>query len=174
MPKDWEGHPRYPSLYGLYQHVDTGGCEIQIELSTQKATMCAAGFCRIEHHTEGVPKDVVLIMLNLGTIDRAIPSDEARRAGGFIPFACLGKKERCAEVLGHELAHVARLLTDPDYRRLYLERQTLADTGSEDLRLIGKLTRLIEHPAEAAEVEIWRELTAGRQAKMGQSVWMPR
>ena len=166
LAKDGEGRPVHPALYGLYHQADTSGHEIQIELSTQRATMCAVGFCRIELHTEGAQKEVVLIRLNLGMIDRAIASELSRRADGFIPFAGLKKKERYAEVLGHELAHVVRLLTNPDYRGLYLERQALADTGSQDIQVIGRLTSSIEKPAEAAEVEIWRELTAGREPKM--------
>jgi hypothetical protein len=128
--------------------------------------MCAVGICRIELHTEGAPKEVVLIRLNLGMIDRAIASERSRRADGFVPFAGLEKKERYAEVLGHELAHVVRLLTNPDYSGLYRQRQALADTGSQDIQVIGRLTSLIESPAEAAEVEIWRELAADREPKM--------
>ena len=64
------------------------------------------------------------------------------------------------------LAHVVQLLTNPDYRGLYLERQLLADAGSQDIQFIRSLTSSIERPAEAAEIEIWRELTAGREPKM--------
>jgi hypothetical protein len=57
------------------------------------------------------------------------------------------------------------LATDPDYRGLYWDRQGLADSGSQDIQFIRSLTSSIEKPAEAAEVEIWRELTAGREPK---------
>jgi hypothetical protein len=124
--EDGKGRPVHPALYELYQKVDVGGYEIQIELSTQRATLCAGGFCRIELHAEGVLKEGVLIRLNLGMIDRAISSELTRRADGLIPFAGLKKKkERYAEVLGHELAHVARLLTNPDYRGLYRRQMSL-------------------------------------------------
>jgi hypothetical protein len=166
LAEDGEGRPVHPTLYELYHQADASGYEIQIELSTQRATLCAVGFCRIELHSEGTPKEVVLIRLNLGMIDRAITSELNRRADGFIPFAGLKKKERYAEVLGHELAHVVRLLTNSDYRSLYRERQALADTGSEDIQVIGRLTLSIEKPAEATEIQIWRELTAGREPKM--------
>jgi hypothetical protein len=166
LAKDGEGRPAHPTLYGLYRQADVSGHEIQIELSTQRATLRAVGFCRIERHAEEDQKQVVLIRLNLGMIDRAISSELTRRADGFIPFAGLRKKERYAEVLGHELAHVVQLLTNPDYRGLYLERQGLADAGSQDIQFIRSLTSSIEKPAEAVEVEIWRELTAGREPKM--------
>lgn len=166
LAKDREGRPMHPVLYGLYHQADTSGQEIEIELSTQRATMCAVGFCRIERHTEGAQEEIVLIRLSLGMIDRAIASGPSRRADGFVPFAGLRKKERYAEVLGHELAHVVRLVTDPDYRGLYWNRQGLADSGSQDIQFIRSLTSSIEKPAEAAEVEIWRELTAGREPKM--------
>ncbi len=165
LAKDGEGRPAHPVLYGLYHQADASGHEIQIELSMQRSTLRAVGFCRIERHTEGAQKQVVLIRLNLGMIDRAIASELTRRADGFIPFEGLKRKERYAEVLGHELAHVVQL-TNPEYRGLYLERQALADAGSEDIQFIRSLTLSIEKPAEAAEVEIWRELTAGTEPKM--------
>ena len=99
LAKDGEGGPVHPALYELYHQADASGYEIQIELSTQRATMCAVGFCRIELHNDGVPKEVVLIRLNLGMIDRAISSELTRRADGFIPFAGLRKKQRYAEVV---------------------------------------------------------------------------
>jgi hypothetical protein len=166
LARDKEGRPFHPILYGLYHQADISGHEVQIELSTQRATMCAVGVCSIEAYAESTQKAVVLIRLNLGMIDRAMASERSRRADGFIPFAGLKKKQRYAEVLGHELAHVVQLLTNPGYRGLYLERQALADAGSQDIRVIGRLTSLIEKPAEAAEIEIWHELIAGREPKM--------
>jgi ribosomal protein L18E len=166
LAKDEKGRPVHPALYGLYHQADTSDHEIQIELSTQRATMCAVDLCKIERYAGRVQKDVVLIRLNLGMIDRALASELSRRADGLIPFAGLKKKERYAEVLGHELAHVVRLLTNTDYRGLYLERQALADTGSRDIQSIKRLTSVIEEPAEAAEAEIWRELAAGLRPKI--------
>ncbi len=163
LAQDAEGRPQYPALYELYQQADASNHEIRIEISTRRSTLCAVGLCRIERYSEGALKEVVLLRLNLGMIDRAAVSELTRRADGFIPFAGLKKKERYAEVLGHELAHVVRLLTNPDYRDLYRERQALADADSDDIQTISRLTRLIEGPAEAAETEIWRELAAGRE-----------
>jgi len=71
LAKDGEGRPVLPALYELYRQADTSGHEIQIEISTQRATLRAVGFCRMELHTEGAPKEVILIRLNLGMIDRA-------------------------------------------------------------------------------------------------------
>ncbi len=166
LAKDDEGRPTHPKLYGLYRQADISGREIHIELSTERATLRAAGICRIELGTGSRQKEAVLIRLNLGMIDRAIASEATRRADGFIPLAGLTKNERYAEVLGHELAHVARLLTDSDYRGLYLERQALADAGSQNTQVIGSLTSSIERPAEAAEAEIWSELTASPEPKV--------
>jgi hypothetical protein len=104
--------------------------------------------------------------LNLGMIGRARICEANRRAGGFIPFAGLRKKERYAEVLGHELTHAVLLLLDADYLGLYLQRKAQFYCSSPDSRLIDSLTSLIEGPAEAAEEEIWRELKAGRESKM--------
>ena len=166
LAKDKEGRPTHPKLYGLYQQADASGHEIYIELSTERSTLRAAGWCRIEPGTGSTQKDVVLIQLNLGMIDRAIASEVSRRADGFIPLAGLAKRERYVEVFGHELAHAVRLFTNSDYRGLYLERLALADIGSKEIQVIGRLTSLIEKPAEAAEIEIWRELTAGLEPKL--------
>ncbi len=165
LARDAQGRPAHPVLYELYYQADMSGYEIQIELSTQRSILRAVGFCRIERPADRTPREVVLIRLNLGMIDRALASELTRRADGFVPFAGLRKRERYAEVLGHELAHVVRLVTHPDYMRLYRERQALADTGSRDYQTIGSLTSAIEKPAEAAEVEVWRELAAVHEPK---------
>ncbi len=161
LARDGQGRPAHPVLYGLYYQADTSGYEIQIELSTERSILRAVGLCRIERPADRTPKEVVLIRLNLGMIDRAMASELTRRADGFVPFSRLRKRERYAEVLGHELAHVVRLVTHPDYMRLYRERQALAAAGSQDYQAIGTLTSAIEQPAEAAEVQIWRELAGG-------------
>ena len=44
LAKDGEGRPVLPALYELYCQADTSGHEIQIEISTQRATLCAVGF----------------------------------------------------------------------------------------------------------------------------------
>jgi hypothetical protein len=49
---------------------------------------------------------------------------------------------------------------------LYRERQALADTGGQDIQVIGRLTSSMEKPAEAAEGEIRRELIAGGKPKI--------
>ena len=166
LAKNREGHPVHPALYERQRQVDTSGHEIQAELSTPRATMRAVGLCRLEVPPESTRKTVILVGLNLGMIDRALASGRSRRADGFIPIAGLSKKERYAEALGHELAHVVQLLTRPDYRSLYQERQALADRRSQDVQCIGRLTSSIEKPAEAAEIEIWRELAASLEPKM--------
>jgi hypothetical protein len=165
LATDRGGRPMYPLLYDLYRRVDSSGHVIQMEISTQRATLCAAGLCRIEFHPERPQPEVILIRLNLGMIDRAIASEISRRKDGFVPLAGLSRRERYAEVLGHELAHVAELLTNSDYRNIYLERQALADNRSQDVRVVQQLTSLIEGPAEAAEVMVWRELRAGQRHK---------
>jgi hypothetical protein len=166
LAEDGEGRPAHPKLYGLYHQAEISGHEIHIELSSDRATLRAGGWCGIEPGTGSTQKDVIFIRLNLGMIDRATATEVSRRADGFIPLAGLTKTRRYAEVLGHELAHIIRLLANPEYRGLYLERQALADAGSREIQVIGKLTSLIEKPAESAEIEIWRELTAGPGPKL--------
>ena len=133
---------------------------IFVELSTQSSSYSSLGWCRIVSQAESPQNTTLVMRLNLGMIERTRVSERNRRADGFIPFAGLGRRDRYAEVLGHELTHALRLLLDADYMDLYRERKAKLCSRSPDNRSIDSLTSLIERPAESAEVEIWRELTA--------------
>jgi hypothetical protein len=163
--QDKEGRPVHPKLFGLYQQAATSGHVIFVELSTQSFSYSSLGGCKIESQAVGTQKATIVMRLNLGMIGRACINERNRRADGFIPFAGLGKKERYAEVLGHELTHAVLLLLDADYLGLYQERKARVYSSSQDGQLIDSLSSLIEGPAEAAEEEIWAELKAGRRSK---------
>ena len=119
--------------------------------------------------------------MNLRAIDKASTESGAARPGGFIPFRGLGKKERYAELLGHELAHAVWHLADTERARL-AERlqaeteermQMVLGAGAggpggelqEQVKELDRLGRELEGPAEAAEVAIWKELVAGQRAR---------
>jgi hypothetical protein len=119
--------------------------------------------------------------MNLPAIDCAASGPGAARRNGFVPFAGLGKKERYAEVLGHELAHAAWGLVDAERTRLTLtlpgevarasrfvfaaKKEGLRGDGVERARELERLSREVEKPAEAAEEAIWAELLAGQKAR---------
>ena len=167
LAKDQEGRPLYPHLYNLYSQAETGGHPIYIKLQDQKLFSREVGKCEIELQDSG--EIAITISLNLFLIDC---ESRASESGAFIPFAGLGRRERYAEVLGHELAHAVRALQDPEYFHLYQDLTRVSKeldqllhkekAGSPELdRQMDKLLsikREIEKPAEAAEAEIWREL----------------
>ena len=165
LAQDKQGRPLHPKLYRLYHQAATSGHAIFVELSTESFSYRSLGGCRVESQAAGTQKAAIVMRLNLGMIGRACINERNRRADGFIPFAGLGKKERYAEVLGHELTHAVLLLLDADYLGLYQERKARVYSSSQNGQLIDSLSSLIEGPAEAAEKETWAELKAGRRSK---------
>jgi hypothetical protein len=166
--RDPEGRLIHPKLNALYQQAETCTQGIRIELSTRISPLGPVAWCKTRKQADDTQQAPVVIRLNLGLIDGAVTSPIAQRVNGFIPFAGLGKKERYAEALGHELAHAVRFLMDAEYMGYYRQLERLKGTrgSSPNGETIERLISLIEEPAEAAELEIWHELTAGRQSKM--------
>ncbi len=114
----------------------------------------------MSHQAGGPLGEPLVIRLNLHFIECAVTSEPSRRSGGLIPFAGLGKYERYAEALGHELAHAVYFLTNPEYMGYYQElvrlRSVRGDKAGDEV--IERLMLLIEEPADAAELEIWQEI----------------
>ncbi len=117
---------------------------------------------------EGKAHEAVLV-LNLPAIDRVSTGPGAARAHGFIPLAELGKKERYAEVLGHELAHAAWTFAEADRVRFAKpfsgEAEGLHEETRQDAREVDRVSQQVEAPAEAAEEVIWAELLAGQRSR---------
>jgi hypothetical protein len=174
------GNPLYPTLRTLWDTVDTSGHAVYVEMRDRRAppSYIAARFAITRVDPEGKAHEGILI-LNLRAVDKASTEPAARRANGFIPFEGLGRKERYAELLGHELAHAVWTLADTERARLVerlqgeMEQQMrmLLAARAQGLRAeiekhvaeLDRLSRVIEEPAEAAEVVIWEELRAGQQ-----------
>jgi hypothetical protein len=123
-----------------------------------------------EHH-------IAVIKLNLDSINQAYVGAETIRANGFIPFLGLGREERYAEVLGHELAHAVHILTNLERSRLVEDaiQQTnqmlLAPNRRHktgwmapelNRRLLKRdiLLKSLEDQAEEMERVVWHELSA--------------
>ena len=180
--KDRAGRPLHPALREVWDSVDAGGCTVFVELPDpgSRRPYILGRFAVTKVDAGGKAIEGVLVM-NLTAIDRAASGPGAARPNGFVPFAGLGKSERYAEVLGHELTHAAWGSADPERTRLSMElprevaalsRQVLAapaERGSEAVveraRELERLSREVEEPAEAAEQAIWLELVAGQQAR---------
>ncbi len=166
---DKGGRIRHPTLYALYHRIESCSHLVRIEF-TQTESMARAGQFTIEKLDPKNLRHEVTIHLNLATIRQAHVGENVRHHNGLIPFAGLDTKQRYAEVLGHELAHAVSVFQSAEMQRLYqqLEREASAfdatnlNEGDADvlacLERIRQLKLQIEEPAEAAELEIWREL----------------
>ena len=178
---DGAGRPLYPRLRAVWDAVDASGCAVFVELPDPRGRRpyILGRFAVTKVDSEGKAVEGILLM-NLAAIDRAASNPDSARPNGFVPFSGLGKKQRYAEVLGHELAHAAWAFGGPERTRLAmglpdevaaLSRQILAadarggEAIAERTRELERLSREVEEPAEAAEQAIWAELAAGQQAR---------
>ena len=181
--EDAEGEPLHPTLRDLWKRLERSGHVIYIEMrgGGRAVSNIAGGFYIERFDPEGV-NHAAIIRLYPDTIDRAYIGPNARRHEGFIAFQGLGREERYAEVLGHEMAHAVRILSDLTRARMVEEviQQTnelflsygtqngYANIEPEMRRRLDQrdaFLKELEEPAEAAEALVWRELASGRQAK---------
>ena len=176
------GAPLHPTLRRLWDTVETSGHAVYIDLPDSKTrrSYIAGRFAITKIDPEGRSHEAILIM-NLRAIDQTSTDSGAARAGGFIPFKGLSKRDRYAELLGHELAHAVWHLADPERasvaERLQAETEArmhlllVAGPGSAGVELqaevnaLDRLGRELEEPAEAAEMTIWKELVAGHRER---------
>ena len=169
---DREGQPLNPTLSRLYQEIDSSVHDVRIELPRTSGSSAIAGRFRIEAVGED-GRCQAAIILNLRTIDRVLTGSPDAQ---LVTFEGLGRTERYAQVLGHELAHAAWTIVDPERIRLVAGVQrrshelarraqtegTAADGFREQVDEIERLARRLEEPALAAEAAISAELRASR------------
>ena len=169
---DREGQPLNPTLHRLYREVDSSVHEVRIELPRTSGSSAIAGRFRIEAVGED-GRCQAAIILNLRTIDRVLTGSPDAQ---LVTFEDLGRTERYAQVLGHELAHAAWTFADPERVRVVAEVQrrshelarraqtegTAADGFREQVDEVERLARRLEEPALAAEAAISAELRASR------------
>jgi hypothetical protein len=181
---DAKGEILHPVLHALWKWADTSGHAIYIEFrESYNPIGSAAGSFQIERLDPTGQRHIALIRLNITIIDQAYIGPDVRRPDGLIPFEGLGKEERYAEVLGHELAHAEDVLPNRERARLveeYVEQTNelilshlkavvngnLLDTEMRQ-RLLTRdcLLHGLEGYAEAVETLVWRELLAGQPTK---------
>ena len=171
--RDAAGRLLHPKLEELWRQVESSGHRIFVELRAP-TTDARAGKFIVEKIDPAGKCHTFCIHLYLSIIDRADTSEWARWADGFLPFEKLDREKRYAEVLGHELAHAVHTIQDPCYAALIWEQDGLRSEllernrkerkvvfDSENMlrmRRLDFLAEQVEAPANAAEIDIWREL----------------
>jgi hypothetical protein len=182
-----EGQILHPVLHALWKWMNASGHAIYIEIpEPQNQGSCTAGSFRLERFDPTGRRHIAVIRLNLSNIDNAYLGPERARSDGLIPFVGLGKEERYAEVLGHELAHAQEILLNPERTRQveeYIEQTNdlmrFRPGVSAGLYLLGTemrqrittrdfLIERLERYAEMVETLVWGELLAGQRAKKEQ------
>jgi hypothetical protein len=161
--------------------MEQSGHVVFLELVTDKEK-CGnlAAQSVVENFDPSEHRHTIRIRLFIPTIDRAYPHEQPARDGlEFVPFAGLKHERRYAKVLGHELAHVANMINDPDYmcliQEICAEQLAIAAGVGDDGKPLSRAAlqerwdriwpRILESekPALAAEAEIRRELLAGKR-----------
>jgi hypothetical protein len=167
---DSEGHPLHPTLRGLWIEVDSSPHVVHVDLLRLRGSSPIAGRFRIER-IEPDGRIEATLTLNLHTIDRVVMGGEGTQR---VPFGTLGRAARRAQVLCHELAHAAWILSRPERARLAFETQSAADRLARLARTVGTGTlgfdaeleanerslQLLEEPALVAELAVSAELQA--------------
>jgi len=167
-----DGQPVHPTLHRLYRELESSEHTVRILIPDTKGSSAIAG--RFRFDTLGMDgRHETSILLNVRTIDRVLTgSPEAQ----LVTFEKLGRTERQAQVLGHEMAHAAWTLRDAENTRLVVEVQRrslelarraqtegVAGEGfAEAVQENERLVRSLEEPALAAEAAITEELRASR------------
>lgn len=177
------GRPLHPRLFSLWQWARTSRYAIFIEILDEKnPSTYHAGLLTIREPDGKDNRRIAVIQLWSSVIEHASTPREVRRADGLLPFEGLGRIERYAQVIGHELTHAALRLEDPAYDQLCKELEseraaflssrgqspkgrTYDQNSMERLSRILSLSEQIEGPAQKAEAEIWRELLYGQTVR---------
>lgn len=175
-----DGQWLHPTLINLWQWIETSGHVVYVEFNRSNNLLTStAGQFRIERLDPRGERHVGVISLNLSNIDAAYTGADARRAIGFIPFDKLKHDERYAEVLGHEMAHAADILTSLEKvakveefvqktNELLMHHRSLKPTEQITRDLMNRLDRrdeflkTLEAAADRAEAVVWRELVASK------------
>ena len=186
-----DGQYLHPTLRGLWEWLETSGHAVFIEfLKPMASATSTAGHFKIEKLDARGERHAGIIQLNLSNIDLAYVGRETWRTAGFIPFDQLSREERYAEVLGHEMAHAADILTSLEKtakvdelveqtNAMLLHHRSLKPTEQLTIELKNRLNHrdailsVLEATAEKMEAQVWRELVASK-AKREKAVSLAR
>jgi hypothetical protein len=165
---DPQGRALVPTLHSLWNEVESSPHVIHVELRRQRGSGAIAGRYRIERldpdgHIEAT------LTLDLRTIDRVLLGGEGAQ---HVPFGELGRTERRAQVLAHELAHAVWVGSRRERAQLAVEIQRETERLATLARTVGtatpgfdaevetneRLIREMEEPALLAEGAVSAEL----------------
>ena len=167
-----DGQPLHPTLHRLYREMASSPHVVRVVIPATKGSSAIAGRFWLESvGTDG--RHEASITLNLRTIDRVLTGSPDAQ---LVTFETLGRTERQAQVLGHELAHAAWTISDPEHVRLVAAVQERSIELARRARTEGvaaegfsaavdeneRLVRALEEPSLAAEAAITEELRASR------------
>ena len=174
-----DGRPVRPTFYNLWQWAQKSRHAIYIEMDGHEVLHHNAGAFTIENFEQEQQSWTAVIRLNLSVI-QAADAIKKRIDGSnrSISLREVGRNERCAIIVGHELVHASLILENPQYGRLYqeCERETAAyylaggmaaKEHDNNLEMQMRLKRLqslmdqLEAPADSVEMELWREIVPG-------------
>src|SRR5207249_2692175 len=113
MAEDRDGRPLHPRLRQLWDAVHSSSHTVYIEMPHRKGSYIAGRFAITRADPSGKMHEGILF-LNPPVIDALSSASAVARPDGLIPFKGLGKNERYAELLGHELAHAVWAFADPN------------------------------------------------------------
>lgn len=172
-----DGRPLQPTLDRLYRELESSPHVVRIVLPSSELSCAIAGRFRIESlGSDG--RHETSITLNLRAIDRVLTGSADAQ---LVTFETLGRSERYAQVLGHEMAHAVWTLADSERillvadvqqrsaelarRSVELARHTGTDAAAAaelaaTVQAHERIARSLEEPAVAAERNITRELRA--------------
>lgn len=178
-----EGRPLHPTLRGLWEWIEASGHAVYVEfVKSNVGVTSTAGHFSLEQLDPRGERHAGVIQLNLTNIDLAYVGRDVQRQPGFIPFDQLSREERYAEVLGHEMAHAADILTSLDKsntveemvqrtNELLLHHRSLKPTEQLTVELTNRLShrdkmlKVLEAAADKLEAAVWRELVASKPVR---------
>ena len=111
---DRDGQPLHPTLHRLYRELDSSAHAVRIVIPATKGSSAIGP----------VPGRVARVRRPARGLDHPQPPDDRPGADGlpgrvsWVTFETLGRAERYAQVFGHEPAHAAWALADPEHTRL--------------------------------------------------------
>ena len=182
--KDSDGKLLHPTLRRLFEQLQTSKHSIYMEFYILRSGCgCTGGTFSIERLDPERARHVAVIRLYLRNIEHAVTPGRPKLSGNFIPLDGLGKLDRYAEVLAHEMAHAIDILFNQERARLvfetlrrldlvkeellHLKSQRIEPEMKQTLQECDDLLNELEKPARIVEAIVWRELIESQGRRKG-------
>ena len=182
--KDADGKLLHPTLRSLFEQLQTSKHSIYMEFSILRSgCRSRAGTFSIERLDPERARHVAVIRLYLRNIEHAVTHGRPKLSGNFTPLDGLGKLDRYAEVLAHEMAHAIDILFNQERARLvfemlrrldlvkeellHLKSQPIQPEMKQTLRECDDLLNELEKRARIVDAIVWRELIESQGRRKG-------